>query len=141
MSFIENLYLKGMLQEVKEKNLNLRNLINEYSSETLANYFPLASSSVYAERLKEIEKTPRPLYPGENAPPSQIEKWKKDTEKWAFNQRKLGAAMERSTTSNIHPVAQPFHDTQVAMAQTVAIDKRREAAKKESYPGQHPVRK
>ena len=130
MSFIENLYLKRKLEELTEENITLRSILNEYSG-----------SPNYADRLREIEKTPQPVYPGENASPEQIKKWKDDTAQWSLDQRKLSAAMERSTTSNMHPVAQPFHDTQVAMAQTVAIDKRREAAKKESYPGQHPVRK
>ena len=118
MSFIENLYLKRKLEELTEENITLRSILNEYSG-----------SPNYADRLREIEKTPQPVYPGENASPEQIKKWKDDTAQWSLDQRKLSAAMERSTTSNMHPVAQPFHDTQVAMAQTVAIDKRREAAK------------
>lgn len=130
MSFIENLYLKRKLEELTEENITLRSILNEYSG-----------SPNYADRLREIEKTPRPVYPGDNASPEQINKWKKDTESWAMDQRRLAAAMERSTTSNMHPVAQPFHDARVATEKTVEVNKRREAAKKESYPGQHPVRK
>jgi len=128
-SFTENLYLKLAIQKLQEENITLRSILNEYSG-----------APNYAAALREIGKTPQPVYPGENASPEQIKKWKKDTESWAMDQRKLAAAMERSTTRNTHPVADAFYDAEVAIRKTREVNKRREAAKKESYPGQHPVR-
>jgi hypothetical protein len=144
MGTFDSVY-KNKIRQLEEENNKLKTALRMiFEADGDYDIFPLneySGSPNYAERLREIEKTPAPVYPGENASPGQIKKWKDDTAQWAFDQRRLAAAMKRSATSNMHPVAQPFHDTQVAMGQTIAIDKRIKERKASSYPGQHPVRK